>query len=135
MTRRRPESIQPLGWQRPRGYVNGVVAEGRVLFVAGQIGWDPRAAKPTLPATFAEQFDQALANVVEVVREAGGTPDRITRATIYVLDRAEYVAAAKEMGAAWRRRIGRHYPAMTLVVVAGLLEERAKLEIEATAVL
>jgi enamine deaminase RidA (YjgF/YER057c/UK114 family) len=127
--------IQPLGWARPRGYSNGVVAAGQQLFVAGQIGWDPRDPKAKLPKTFSAQFDRALANVVEVVREAGGVPDDLTRVTVYVTQKREYVGQLRQVGEAWRRRVGRHYPAMTLVEVKGLLEPGAKVEIEATAVL
>lgn len=128
-------TVEPLGWARPKGYSNGVVAEGKMVFVAGQIGWDPRKATPTFPKTFAEQFDQALANVCEVVREAGGAPEDIVRFTIYVTDKKAYLAALKDVGTAWKRRIGRHYPAMALVQVAALLEDQAMVEIEATAVL
>jgi enamine deaminase RidA (YjgF/YER057c/UK114 family) len=127
--------VQPLGWLKPRGYSNGIVAEGRMVFIAGQIGWDPHDTPPKLPKTFGEQFDQALANVLDVLREAGGRPENIVRMNIYVVDRDEYIESAKAMGAAWRRRMGRHYPAMTLLEVTALLEERARLEIEATAVL
>jgi enamine deaminase RidA (YjgF/YER057c/UK114 family) len=127
--------VQPLGWARPRGYVNGVVAEGRILFVAGQVGWDPTSAKPKFPKTFAAQFDQALANVVAVVREAGGTPSDLVRLTVYVTDKREYVKAIRDVGAAWKRRVGRTYPTMALVEVAALLEDAAKVEIEGTAVL
>ena len=127
--------VEPLGWSRPRGYSNGVLAEGRVLFIAGQIGWDPRSSKPKLSKTFAGQFDQALANVVAVLREGDGVPTDLARVTIYVTDKRQYVAARKEVGVAWRRHLGRHFPAMTLVEVKGLLEPAAKVEIEATAVL
>jgi len=126
-------AIEPLGWARPHGYSNGIAAAGTVLFVAGQIGWEPRSSK--LAKTFGAQFDQALANVVAVVREAGGIPSDLVRVTVYVTRKAEYVSQLKQVGAAWRRRIGRHYPAMTLVEVKGLLEPGAKVEIEATAVL
>jgi enamine deaminase RidA (YjgF/YER057c/UK114 family) len=105
------------------------------LFIAGQVGWDPSRSKPTFPRTFAAQFDRALANVVEVLRAAGGTPAHLTRMTLYVTNKREYVAALAQVGAAWRLRMGRHYPAMTLVEVKGLLERAAKVEIEATAVL
>ncbi|HEX4622763.1 MAG TPA: RidA family protein [Myxococcaceae bacterium] len=128
-------AIQPLGWARPRGYSNGIAASGTLIFVAGQIGWEPRSSKPKLGKTFAAQFDQALANVVAVVREAGGIPSDLVRVTVYVTRKAEYVSQLKQVGEAWRRRIGRHYPAMTLVEVKGLLEPGAKVEIEATAVL
>ena len=135
MSPRHQELVQPLGWARPKGYSNGVVARGRMVFVAGQIGWDPTSSKPKLGKTFAAQFDQALANVVAVVREAGGRPEDLARVTLYVEDKKEYLAAVKQIGESWRRRVGRHYPAMTLVEVSSLLEKTAKLEIEATAVL
>lgn len=135
MKSRKQQMVQPLGWARPRGFSNGVVAEGRMLFIAGQVGWDPRSSTPKFPKTFAEQFDQALGNVVEVLREAGGLPEDMVRLTIYVVDKDEYLEATKAVGAAWRRRMGRHYPAMTLVEVASLLEDSARVELEATAVL
>jgi enamine deaminase RidA (YjgF/YER057c/UK114 family) len=135
MSPRHQQIVQPLGWARPRGYANGIAATGRILFVAGQVGWDPTSRKPKFAKTFAAQFDQALANVVAVVREAGGRPEDLARLTIYVTKKAEYVAAAKAVGASWRRRVGRHYPAMALVEVKSLLEPSAKVEIEATAVL
>lgn len=127
--------IQPLGWAKPSGFSNGIVAEGRLLFVAGQVGWDPRSKKPSFPKAFADQFDQALSNVCEVVREAGGVPEDIVRLTVYVTDKKEYLSALKDVGAAYRRRIGKHYPAMALVQVAALVEDDARVEIEATAVL
>ncbi|HZN94728.1 MAG TPA: RidA family protein [Myxococcales bacterium] len=135
MSSKHQDLVQPLGWARPSGYSNGVAARGRMVFVAGQIGWDPTSPKPKLGKTFAAQFDQALANAVEVVRAAGGRPDDLARITIYVSDKKEYLAAVKEVGKSWRRRVGRHYPAMTLVEVSSLLEKGAKVEIEATAVL
>jgi enamine deaminase RidA (YjgF/YER057c/UK114 family) len=132
----RPPSriIQPLGWMRPKGYANAVLAEGRCLFIAGQVGWDPRG-KARLPKGFVPQFDRALANVVEILREAGGWPSDLVRMTIYVVDKKEYLASQKSVGQSWIRRIGRHYPAMSLVEVSDLLEDGARVEIEATAVL
>lgn len=129
------KTIQPEGWARPKGYANGVVAEGRMVFVAGQVGWDPTSETPKFPSTFAEQFDQALANVVAVVRAGGGEPSQIVRLTIYVTDKTEYLASLKPVGEAWRKHMGKNFPAMALVQVAGLVEDGAKLEIEATAVL
>ncbi|HVJ26418.1 MAG TPA: RidA family protein [Vicinamibacterales bacterium] len=117
----------------PRGYSHGVLASGRLLFIAGQIGWN--AAGQLVSDDFVEQFDQALANVIAVVREAGGTPESIARLTIYVTDKAEYRIAQASIGARYRVRMGKHYPAMTLVEVRALLEDAAKVEIEATAVL
>lgn len=124
--------VQPKGWKAPKGYSNGVVGTGRMLFVAGQVGWD---AQEQLAAGFAAQFAQALDNVLAVVREAGGQPADVARLTVYVVDRREYLAAAKALGAAWRERFGKHYPAMALVEVKGLVEDGARVEIEATAVL
>lgn len=130
-----PTVVQPPGWARPKGYANGLVAEGRMLFVGGQIGWDPTSETPRFPEGFAAQFEQALENVLAVVREAGGSPESIARMTVYVTDKHAYLAAAKEIGGAWRKLLGKHYPAMALVQVAALLEDRALVEIEATAVL
>jgi enamine deaminase RidA (YjgF/YER057c/UK114 family) len=125
--------VQPPHWPRPRGYANGIVAEGRTLYVAGQIGWE-------LDGSFAsddlcDQFAKALDHVLAVVCAAGGAPDQIARMTIYVTDLPAYRAGAPRIGAAWRERLGKHYPAMALVGVAGLVEPRAKVEIEATCVL
>jgi len=126
------EILQPPGWARPRGYANGIAATGRLVFVAGQIGWD--AAQRFASDDFAAQLRQALANVVAVLDCAGAKPEHLVRMTWYVTSRDEYNAALAEVGAAWRELIGRNYPAMSVVVVAGLLEPRAKVEIEATAV-
>ncbi len=125
--------LQPEGWPRPRGFAHGVVAEGRMVFVAGMIGWDAagKFAGDDLPA----QVRQALANVLAVLAEAGGGPEHVARLTWYVTDRDEYNAAQKEIGAAYREVMGRHFPAMAVVEVSGLVEARAKVEIEATAVL
>jgi enamine deaminase RidA (YjgF/YER057c/UK114 family) len=126
------EILQPPGWAPPRGYANGVAASGRQVYVAGQIGWD--ADQRFAGDDFAAQARQALANVVAVLTCAGATPEHLVRMTWYVTSRDEYNAALAEVGAAYREVIGRHYPAMSVVVVAGLLEPRAKVEIEATAV-
>ena len=126
------EVLQPPGWARPRGYANGVAATGRLVFVAGQIGWD--AEQRFASDGFAAQVRQALANVVAVLACAGAKPEHLVRMTWYVTSRDEYNAALAEVGAAWRELIGRNFPAMSVVVVAGLLEPRAKIEIEATAV-
>lgn len=125
--------VNPPGMPAPRGYSHGVVGEGRVLFVAGQIGWNERSE--IVSDRFADQFDQALANVLAVVNAAGGSPDSIGRLTIFVVNKSEYLAAQKEIGDRYRARMGRHYPAMTLVEVKSLLEAGAKVEIEATALL
>jgi len=125
--------LQPEGWARSRGYANGVAAEGRQVFVAGQIGWD--AAQRIVSDDFAAQARQALANIVAVLATAGAVPAHLVRLTWFITSRDEYNAALAEIGAAYRELIGRHYPAMSVVVVAGLLEPRAKVEIEATAVI
>ncbi len=126
------EILQPAGWARPRGYANGVAAQGRQVFVAGQIGWD--AEQRFASDDFAAQVRQALANVVAVLACVGAKPEHLVRMTWYVTSRDEYNASLAGIGAAWRELIGRHYPAMSVVIVAGLLEPRAKVEIEATAV-
>jgi len=128
-------AIHPLGWSRPRGYSNGWLASGPVLFIAGQIGWDPHSNSSKLPKVFAEQFEQALLNVLAVVREAGGRPEDLVRLTIYVSDVQEYQGAAKKLAGIWVRHMGRHYPAMTLVEVSRLLESSAQVELEGTAIL
>ena len=125
--------INPPGLPPPRGYSNGVVAEGRMLFVAGQIGWNERSE--LVGDRLVDQFDQALANVLTVVNAAGGGPESISRMTVFVTDKAQYSAATVEVGERYRARMGRHYPAMSLVEVKGLLEAGALVEIEATAVI
>jgi enamine deaminase RidA (YjgF/YER057c/UK114 family) len=125
--------VNPTGLVPPRGYSHGIAAEGRLLFVAGQVGWDGNGQM--VGDRFADQFDQALANVMQVVAAAGGAPDSVARMTIFVTDCAEYRTAEREIGDRYRARMGRHYPAMTLVEVQALLEPGAKVEIEATAVL
>jgi enamine deaminase RidA (YjgF/YER057c/UK114 family) len=127
------EILQPAGWARARGYANGVAAEGRLVFVAGQVGWD--ADQRFASDAFAAQVRQALANVVAVLACAGAKPEHVVRMTWYVTSRDEYNASLAEVGAAWRELMGRQFPAMSVVVVGGLLEPRAKVEIEATAVL
>jgi enamine deaminase RidA (YjgF/YER057c/UK114 family) len=124
--------LQPDGWVPPRGYANGVAAEGRMVFVAGQVGWNARGEFES--DDFVAQVEQALANVVAVLRAGGATPEDVVRMTWYVTDKAAYLARQRDVGEAYRRVIGRHFPAMTLVVVAGLLEAHALVEIEATAV-
>jgi enamine deaminase RidA (YjgF/YER057c/UK114 family) len=126
------EVLQPPGWARPRGYANGIAAEGRQVYVAGQIGWD--ADQRIVSDDFAAQVRQALANVVAVLACGGALPEHLVRMTWYVTSRDEYNASLGSIGAAYRELIGRNYPAMSVVVVAALLEPRAKVEIEATAV-
>ncbi len=127
--------INPASLGRPSGYSNGLLTPPgvRVLFIAGQIGWDE--SRRLVGEDFVEQFDRALSNVLAVVREAGGAPGSIGRMTVYVTDKREYAARLAAVGERWRALMGRHYPAMTLVEVSGLLEDGAKVEIEATAVL
>ncbi len=126
-------TIQPDGWKPAKGYANGMVAEGRVLFVGGQIGWT--ADQVFESHDFIGQMKQALANIAAVVRTAGGEVTDITRLTWFVTDKKEYVARQKEIGAAYREVMGYHFPAMTMVVVSALVEDEAQIEIEATAVL
>ena len=125
-------ALQPPGWPRPRGYANGIEARGRLAFVAGQIGWDETGAFPS--ADLAGQVRQALSNVLAVLAEAGAGPEHVARLTWYITDRDEYLRSQKEIGAAYRDVMGRHFPAMAVVVVSGLIEAQAKVEIEATAV-
>lgn len=125
--------IHPDGWKPARGYANGVLAEGARLYVAGQIGWNKDQAFER--RDFVGQLEQALANVVAVVETAKGRREDIVRMTWYVIDKNDYLSKRKEVGEACRRIMGRHFPAMTMMVVAGLLEETALIEIEATAVL
>jgi enamine deaminase RidA (YjgF/YER057c/UK114 family) len=126
-------AINPPEWPRPSGYANGVLAQGRFLAVSGQIGWNERGE--LAGDGFLTQALQALRNVVAIVRAAGGEPEHLVRLTWYVVDTDEYRAALAELGRGYREIVGTHYPAMTLVQVAGLLEEGARVEIEATAVL
>jgi enamine deaminase RidA (YjgF/YER057c/UK114 family) len=125
--------ILPPGWPRPKGYANGVVASGKTLFIAGMIGWDAEGRFHS--DDFAGQARQALKNLAEVLREAGGVPENIVRMTWYVTDKREYLAASREVGQAFREIIGAYNAAMTAVEVRALMEDRAKVEIEATAVL
>jgi enamine deaminase RidA (YjgF/YER057c/UK114 family) len=128
------EIVNPESLGVPRGYSNGLLYRGgAILFVAGQIGWDETSR--IVEGGFAAQFERALANVLTVVREAGGGPESIGRMAIFVTHKQEYVDAIKEVGAAYRGLMGRHFPAMTLVEVVALLEPGAKVEIEATAVI
>ena len=125
--------VNPDTLARPRGYSHGMKGSGDLLFVAGQIGWDRHGQM--VHGDFAAQFGQALDNVLEVVWKAGGGPSSVARLVIYVTDKAEYRRLQKEIGAAYRARMGRHYPAMVLVEVKSLLEDDARVEIEATALL
>ena len=124
--------LHPPGWTAPKGYANGVAAEGRLVVVAGQIGWD--AEQRIVSDELAAQTEQALANIAAVLAEADALPQHVVRMTWYVTDKRAYLAQTEAIGAAYRRVMGRHFPAMTLVEVAGLLEDGALVEIEATAV-
>ena len=124
--------LDPRGWKRPRGYANGIAAEGRMIFLAGQVGWNTEQKFES--ADFVAQARQALTNVVALVREAGGTAEHVTRLTWFITDKKEYLSRLGDMGAAYRSVMGLHFPVMTLVQVVALVEDDAKVEIEATAV-
>lgn len=124
--------LLPEGWPRPKGYANGVAASGRIVFVAGQIGWTPEGRFEA--RDFAGQFRQTLENTLAVLRAGGAGPEHVARMTWYVTDREAYLSSLREIGAAWRELMGPHYPAMAVVVVAGLVESEALVEIETTAV-
>ena len=124
--------LHPKNWTPASGYSSGVAAEGRQIFVAGQVGWNAR--QEIVSDDFIAQVEQALQNVVEILAEADARPEHLVRLTWYITDKREYVARANEVGQAYRRVVGRHFPAMTLVQVVALVEDRAKVEIEATAV-
>lgn len=125
--------LQPPGWPRPKGYANGVACSGRQVFVSGMIGWDAEGCFHT--DDFVGQARQALENIVAVLREAGAGPQHIVRMTWYVVDKREYMGAGAALGAVYREVLGRHYPAMSAVQVAALMEDRARVEIEVTAVI
>jgi enamine deaminase RidA (YjgF/YER057c/UK114 family) len=126
------ELLHPRNWKRAKGYANGVAAEGRMVFVAGQIGWNADQKFESLD--FVAQVRQALENIVAVVHEAGGTREHITRLTWFIIDRAEYLSRLPEVGEAYRVVMGKHFPAMTMVQVTALIEDQARVEIEASAV-
>jgi enamine deaminase RidA (YjgF/YER057c/UK114 family) len=125
--------LQPEGWAKPRGYANGIAAEGKLVFVAGQVGWN--AQSELVSDDFATQTQQALQNVVDILAEAGARPEHVTRMTWYVTDKQAYLSSLAAVGRAYREVMGKHFPTMTLVQVAGLIEEGARVEIEATAVI
>lgn len=125
--------LQPPGWARPRGYANGIAAKGRIVFIAGQIGWDEQCRFQT--EDLAGQVRQALANVLSVLAQADGRPEHIARMTWYLIDKRGYLDAARSIGQVYRELMGNHYPVMTAVQVSALIEDRALVEIEATAVL
>lgn len=124
--------LHPRDWKQPKGFANGIAAEGRVVFLAGQVGWNPEQKFES--EDFVAQTRQALANIVALIAEADGRPEHITRLTWYVLDKHEYLSRLREVGEAYRGVMGRHFPAMTLVQVGALVEDEARVEIEATAV-
>lgn len=124
--------LLPQGWPRPKGYSNGIEATGRMVFIAGQIGWMPDGT--FLETGFTGQFRQTLLNTLAVLAEAGAGPEHVVRMTWYVVDKAEYLASLRDIGVAWRELMGSTYPAMAVVEVKGLIEDAARIEIETTAV-
>ena len=128
------QALLPEGWAPPIGYSNGIAVDaGRIIFVAGQVGWD--AQQRFQSEDIAPQFDQALANILDVLAVAGAKGEQICRLTAYCCDKPAYMAARRELGAIWRRRMGNHYPAMSMIFVADLLDHPGKIELEATAVI
>ncbi|HEX5459020.1 MAG TPA: RidA family protein [Steroidobacteraceae bacterium] len=126
--------LQPKDWPRPSGYSNGVLAQGRQVFISGQVGWNPQSGKFE-SSSLIDQIAQSLRNVLAVLAEADGRPEHITRMTWYLTSRAEYLARLEEIGALYRGIMGKHFPAMSAVEVSALIEAQAKVEIEATAVI
>jgi enamine deaminase RidA (YjgF/YER057c/UK114 family) len=124
--------LQPPDWARAKGFSNGIATSGKLVFIAGQVGWTGQGEWKE--KSFAGQFRQTIQNILDVLAEARGKPEHIVRLTWYVLDRDEYLASLKEVGAAYRELMGKHYPTMAVVQVSGLVERNARLEIEATAV-
>jgi enamine deaminase RidA (YjgF/YER057c/UK114 family) len=126
-------TLQPRTWKAPVGYANGVAASGTLVFIAGQVGWNAQQVfeSESLP----EQFERALNNVLEVLAEAGGRAEHICRMTAYCCDKPAYLAARRELGSIWKRLMGRHYPAMSMIFVSDLLDSPGKIELEATAVI
>ena len=124
--------LHPANWKKPKGFANGIAAEGRTVFLAGQVGWNSEQHFDS--TDFVAQVRQALANIVTLVHEAGGRPEHITRLTWFVTDKKEYLSRLSDLGQAYRSVMGKHFPTMTLVQVVALVEDEAKVEIEATAV-
>lgn len=128
------QALLPEGWAPPIGYSNGIAVDaGRIIFVAGQVGWD--AQQRFQSEDIAPQFDQALSNILDVLAVAGARSEHICRLTVYCCDKPAYLAARRELGAIWRRRMGNHYPAMSMIFVSDLLDHPGKIELEATAVI
>ena len=125
--------VNPPGWPRPRGYANGIVAEGRFLFISGQVAWDENERFHS--DDLVEQVRQALKNTLTMLQAGGARPEHVARMTWYITDKREYLRRGKEIGAVYRELMGQHYPAMSMVQVAALMEDRARVEIEATAVI
>ena len=125
------KALHPQGWKAPIGYSNGIAAEGRLVFIAGQVGWN--AQQEFESTDLIPQFEQALKNVLAVLAEAGGRPEHVCRMTAYCCDKPAYLAARRELGAIWKRFMGRHYPAMSMIFVSDLLDSPGKIELEATA--
>lgn len=126
-----PQTLQPAGWPAPKGYANGMMAEGRIVVTGGVVGWD---ANGIFPNTFVDQVRQTLTNIVAILKEGGAGPEHLVRLTWYVVDIEEYLADPKALGRAYREVIGAHYPSMAVVQVVRLVEKAARVEIEATAV-
>ena len=124
--------LSPRGWKAPVGYANGIEASGRLVFVAGQVGWNAEQVFESEDIT--AQFDQALRNVLAVLAEAGARPEHVCRMTAYCCDKPAYLAARRDLGAVWKRLMGKHYPAMSMIFVSDLLDSPGKIELEATAV-
>jgi len=135
MTERKPDwqILHPAGWTSPSGYSNGIAARGRTVFISGQVGWDGECRFHS--GDLVPQARQALRNVVDILAEAGGRPQHLVRMTWYVVDKREYVAALEQLGEVYREVLGRNFPAMTAMQVCGLIEDEARVEIEATAVI
>jgi enamine deaminase RidA (YjgF/YER057c/UK114 family) len=127
------KKLQPPGWERPKGYSNGVVAQGRMVFVSGQIGWDETGT--FVSGDLVGQIRQCLRNTLAILAEAGAGPEHVVRMTWYITDRSAYIAGQREIGAAYRELMGRHFPAMSVVEVSALMEAEAVVEIESTAVI
>lgn len=129
-----PDPINPAEWPRPSGYANAMIASGRIVALAGQIGWDPET-RQFVSDDFVAQVRQALLNITKVLQAAGTSPQEVVRLTWFITDKQAYVSRQQEVGAVYRDVMGKHFPAMSVVVVSALVEDRAKVEIEATAVL